>query len=44
MSGTGATNTDPLAQRRTVGYKFFGKSVIKDQTRLLRVELASAYS
>lgn len=43
MSPTGATKDDPLAQRRTVGYKFFGKAVIKDQTRLLRLELASAY-
>jgi N4-gp56 family major capsid protein len=43
MSPTGATKDDPLAQRRTVGYKFFGKAVIKDQTRLLRLEIASAY-
>ena len=43
MSPTGATKDDPLAQRRTVGYKFFGKAVIKDQTRLLRLEVASAY-
>lgn len=43
MSPTGATKDDPLAQRRTVGYKFFGKAVIKDQTRLLRLELASSY-
>jgi N4-gp56 family major capsid protein len=44
MSPTGATKDDPLAQRRTTGYKFFGKTVIKDQTRLLRVELASAFA
>lgn len=43
MSPTGATKDDPLAQRRTVGYKFFGKAVIKDQNRMLRLELASAY-
>jgi hypothetical protein len=43
MSPTGATKDDPLAQRRTVGYKFFGKAVIKDQTRLLRLEVASAF-
>lgn len=43
MSPTGATKDDPLAQKRTVGYKFFGKTVIKDQTRLLRLELASTY-
>jgi N4-gp56 family major capsid protein len=42
MSTTGATKDDPLAQRRTLGYKFFGKAVIKDQTRLLRLEVADA--
>lgn len=44
MSPTGATNVDPLAQRRTAGYKFFGKAVIKDQLRLLRLEVASSFS
>jgi N4-gp56 family major capsid protein len=43
MSPTGATKDDPLAQRRTVGYKFFGKAVVKDQTRLLRLEVASSF-
>lgn len=43
MSPTGATKDDPLGQRRTIGYKFFGKAVIKDQTRLLRLEIASSY-
>lgn len=43
MSPAGPTNVDPLAQRRTVGYKFFGKAVIKDQTRLLRLEVASTF-
>ena len=43
MSPTGATKDDPLAQRRTIGYKFFGKAVIKDQTRMLRLEVASSY-
>lgn len=43
MSPTGATKDDPLGQRRTVGYTFFGKAVIKDQTRLLRLEVASAF-
>lgn len=43
MSPVGPTNVDPLAQRRTVGYKFFGKAVIKDQTRLLRLEVASSF-
>jgi N4-gp56 family major capsid protein len=41
-SAPGATDADPLAQRKTIGYKFFGKSVIKDQTRLVRLEVASA--
>lgn len=43
VSPAGPTNVDPLAQRRTAGYKFFGKAVIKDQTRLLRLEVASTY-
>ena len=43
LSESGASKDDPLAQRRTVGYKFFGKAVIKDQSRLLRLEVASAY-
>lgn len=43
MSGSGAEKADPLAQFRTAGYKFFGKAVIKDGTRLLRIEAASTY-
>jgi N4-gp56 family major capsid protein len=42
MSPATATKDDPLAQRRTIGYKYFGKSVIKDQTRLLRLEVCSS--
>lgn len=42
MSPNTATKDDPLAQKRTVGYKFFGKAVIKDQTRLLRLEVVNA--
>lgn len=42
-TGNGPEKGDPLAQYRTVGYKFFGKAVIKDQTRLLRLEVASTY-
>ena len=38
----GAQKSDPLDQKRTVGYKFFGKAVIKDQSRLVRAEVASA--
>ncbi|MFT3866846.1 MAG: N4-gp56 family major capsid protein [Solirubrobacterales bacterium] len=43
MTGNTPDKSDPLAQRRTAGYKFFGKAVIKDQTRLLRIEIASTY-
>lgn len=43
LSGTGAEKSDPLAQKRTIGYKFFGKAVIKDQTRLLRIEVQSGF-
>lgn len=32
-----------LRRRRSVGYAFFGKAMIRDQTRLLRIELASTY-
>lgn len=32
-----------LRRRRSVGYSFFGKAMIRDQTRLLRIELASTY-
>lgn len=42
MSPATATKDDPLAQKRTIGYKYFGKSVIKDQTRLLRLEVCSS--
>lgn len=42
MSPDSATKDDPLAQKRTIGYKFFGKAVIKDQTRLLRLEVCSS--
>jgi hypothetical protein len=43
LTGAAAEKVDPLAQYRTAGYKFFGKAVIKDQTRLLRIEVASTY-
>ncbi len=42
-TGNGAEKSDPLGQKRTVGWKFFGKTVIKDQDRLLRLELASGF-
>lgn len=44
VSPDGATNTDPLNQRRTVGYKFFGKAVIKNNDFMLRLELASTFA
>lgn len=34
---------DPLGQLRQLGYKFMGKALIKDQTRLLRWEVASNF-
>lgn len=43
MSKDGATTDDPLNQRRTLAYKFMGKSIIKNQERLLRLELPSVY-
>jgi N4-gp56 family major capsid protein len=43
LSKTGASTDDPLDQRRTVGYKFMGKAMIRDQDRLLRLELASNF-
>lgn len=38
-----ATDSNPLALRRKVSYKFLGKSMIRDQLRMLRLEVASAY-
>ena len=43
LTGAAPEKVDPLAQYRTAGYKFFGKAVIKDQTRLLRLEVASTF-
>lgn len=43
ITGAGPDKADPLAQKRTIGWKFFGKTVIKDQTRLLRLELATGF-
>lgn len=36
-----ASDSDPLAQRQKFGYKFLAKSIVADQTRLLRLEVAS---
>lgn len=44
VSPAGATNTDPLSQRRTVGWKFFGKAVIKNNDFFMRVEVASSFA
>lgn len=43
MSQPGATTHNPLKLRRTLGYKFMGKTMIRDNTRMLRVEVASTY-
>lgn len=43
VSADQATETDPLKQRRTVGFKFYGKAVIKNNDFMLRVELASTF-
>lgn len=44
ISPAGATNVDPLDQRRTVGFKFYGKAVIKNNEFMLRIELASSFA
>lgn len=44
VTGDKAEKSDPLNQVQTMGYKFMGKTVITDQTRLLRLEVASAFS
>lgn len=43
VSPEGPTTVDPLAQRRTIGFKFFGKAVIKNNDFMLRLELASSF-
>ena len=43
VSPEGPTTSDPLAQRRTIGFKFFGKAVIKNNDFMLRLELASSF-
>lgn len=40
----GAEKSDPLDQTTKFGYKFMAKAVIPDETRILRLELASAFS
>jgi N4-gp56 family major capsid protein len=43
MSKDEATTHNPLKLRRTLSYKFMGKSIIKNQERMLRLELATVY-
>lgn len=43
LSKDEASTHNPLKLRRTLSYKFLGKAVIKDQTRMLRLEVASTY-
>lgn len=43
VSPEGPTTEDPLAQRRTIGFKFFGKAVIKNNDFMMRLELASSF-
>ncbi len=43
LSKPGASTDDPLDQRRTLGYKFMAKAMIRNQDNLLRVEVASSY-
>jgi N4-gp56 family major capsid protein len=43
VSGDQTTTDNPLGLRKTVGYKFMGKTVIKNQSFMIRLEVASAY-
>lgn len=43
LSIDAATVSDPLKQQRKIGYKFLAKAMIRDQLRILRVELCSTY-
>jgi N4-gp56 family major capsid protein len=40
---SGATKDDPLDQRKPIGYKFMGKTIILNQAFMLRIEVASAF-
>lgn len=44
ISADVATTEDPLKQRRSVGFKYYGKAVIKNNDFMMRVELACSYS
>lgn len=38
-----ATTSNPLKLRKTIAYKFLAKAMIRDQLRMLRLEVASAF-
>lgn len=42
-SGDQATTSNPLKLRRTIGYKFMAKSLIKNQSFMVRIECAANY-
>lgn len=44
MSIDAATTDNRFKLRRTIAYKFMGKAMIRDQDRMLRLEIASAYA
>lgn len=43
ITGDQATTDNPLKLRKKIAYKFMGKAMLRDQTRLLRVEVAASY-
>lgn len=43
VTGDQPTTDNPLMLKKRLGYKYLAKSVILDQTRLLRLEVASTY-
>lgn len=44
ITTSGADKSDPLNQRKTIGYKFMAKAAIMNQLFMLRVELASTFN
>lgn len=43
LSDDKATTSNPLKLRRTVGYKFLAKAMIRDNARMIRCEVASSF-
>lgn len=43
ITPAGATDSDPLSQRRKVGTKYMAKAGIRDNDRVKRIEVASAF-